>query len=63
MVCWEGDHMVFSVFGMVAAVVYVLGMPVAGYLGFDGQIEGAWRPARSLVSCTMVTTKSAGGGK
>ena len=34
-----------------------------GTWGFDGQIEGAWMPARSLASCTMVTTKSVGGGK
>ena len=40
-VCWEGDHMVFSAFGMVAAVVYVLGMPVAGYLGLRRADRGS----------------------
>ena len=32
-VCWEGQHMSLSVFGIVATIVYVLGMPVSGYLG------------------------------
>ena len=40
-VCWEGNHMVFSVFGMVAVVVYVLGMPVAGYLGLRWADRGS----------------------
>ena len=40
-VCWKGDHMVFSAFGMVAAVVYVLGMPVAGYLGLRWADRGS----------------------
>ena len=38
-VCWEGQHMSLSVFGIVATIVYVLGMPVSGFLVCAGRID------------------------